>query len=245
MASHNVNQYTNQKAIAVSAKLCDRLYYPIEGFKIMPQTTATLTSCVKPVEELRAVEISFEDHEFYAGQKLVASVTHDDDLTQPWIVMVNGEEIHRANTFKRCHSYITWHYQRGTLPIQEEETPVATTGNEVMCEIAAQCEQFGFELLDDGIYKDEQKLGSVGCTDGRWWVIRATSVHQQKIPCDSARKAMWVLSMVELTQPSREELLDKPFDRLTANDRNSYGNISHPQTSLLITVSSQTPTWHG
>ncbi|MCC5633043.1 hypothetical protein LC613_36585 [Nostoc sphaeroides CHAB 2801] len=84
----------------------------------MPQTTTTVTSCVKPVEELRSVEISFEDHEFYAGQKLVASITHDDNLTQPWIVMVNGEEIHRANTFKRCHSYITWHYQRETLPIQ-------------------------------------------------------------------------------------------------------------------------------
>ncbi|AUB42013.1 hypothetical protein COO91_10793 (plasmid) [Nostoc flagelliforme CCNUN1] len=180
----------------------------------MPQTTATLTSCVKPVEELRSVEISFEDHEFYAGQKLVASITHDDDLTQPWIVMVNGEEIHRANTFKRCHSYITWHYQRGTLPIQEE-TPVATTGNEVMCSIAAQCEQFGFELLDDGIYKDEQKLGSIGCTEGKWWVIRATSVHQQKVPCDSVREAVWSLSMVEIT--CCEDLLDRPFDQLTTD----------------------------
>jgi hypothetical protein len=212
----------------------------------MPQTTTTVTSCVKPVEELRSVEISFEDHEFYAGQKLVASITHDDDLTQPWIVMVNGEEIHRANTFKRCHSYITWHYQRGTLPIQEEEeTPVTTMGNEIMVHIADECEKYGFEILDDGIYNQEQKLGEVGCTNSRWWVIRATSVHQQKIPCDSALDAVWVLSMVELTQPSREELLDKPFDRLTANDRNSYGNISHPQTSLLIAVSSQTPTWHG
>ncbi|MEA5604665.1 hypothetical protein [Nostoc sp. UHCC 0252] len=244
MASHNVNQYTNQKAIAVSAKLCDRLYHLIEGFKIMPQTTTTVTSCVKPVEELRSVEISFEDHEFYAGQKLVASITHDDDLTQPWIVMVNAEEIHRANTFKRCHSYITWHYQRGTLPIQEE-TPVATTGNEIMVQIADECDKYGFEILNDGIYDHDQKLGEVGCTNGRWWVIRATSVHQQKISCDSAREAVWVLSMVELTQPSSEELLDKPFDRLTANDRNSYGNISHPQTSPLIAVGSQTPTWHG
>ncbi len=244
MASHNVNQYTNQKAIAVSAKLCDRLYHPIEGFKIMPQTTATVTSCVKPVEELRSVEISFEDHEFYAGQKLVASMTHDDDLTQPWIVMVNGEEIHRANTFKRCHRYITWHYQRGTLPVHEE-TPVPTTGNEIMVQIADECEKYGFEILDDGIHDHEQKLGEVGCTNGRWWVIRATSVHQQKIPCDSALDAVWVLSMVELTQPSREELLDKPFDRLTANDKNSYGNVSHPQTSLLIAVGSETPTWRG
>ncbi|QLE45192.1 hypothetical protein FD723_33255 (plasmid) [Nostoc sp. C052] len=223
----------------------DRLYHPIEGFKIMPQTITTVTSCVKPVEELRSVEISFEDHEFYAGQKLVASITHDDDLTQPWIVMVNGEEIHRANTFKRCHSYITWHYQRGTLPIQEEETPVATTGNEIMVQIADECEKYGFEILSDGIYDQDRKLGEVGCTNSRWWVIRATSVHQQKIPCDSAFDAVWVLSIVELTQPSREELLDKPFDRLTANDRNSYGNISHPQTSLLIAVNSQTPTWHG
>ncbi|QFS51903.1 hypothetical protein GXM_09397 [Nostoc sphaeroides CCNUC1] len=211
----------------------------------MPQTTATLTSCVRPVEELRSVEISFENHEFYAGQKLVASITHDDDLTQPWIVMVNGEEIHRANTFKRCHSYITWHYQRGTLPIQEEETPVATTGNEIMVQIADECEKYGFEILNDGIYDHDRKLGEVGCTNSRWWVIRATSVHQQKIPCDSAFDAVWALSMVELTQPSCKELLDKPFDRLTANDRNSYGNISHSQTSLLIAVSSQTPTWHG
>jgi hypothetical protein len=31
-------------------------------------------------------------------------------------------------------------------------------------------------------------------------------VHQQKVPCDSAFEAVWVLSMVELTQPSSEEL---------------------------------------
>jgi hypothetical protein len=208
----------NQKAIALPSKVCDRLYHPIKGFKIMPQTTATVTSCVKPVEELRSVEISFEDHEFYAGQKLVASITHDDDLTQPWIVMVNGEEIHRANTFKRCHSYMTWHYQRGTLPIQGEETPVATTGNEIMVQIADECEKYGFEILNDGIYDHEQKLGEVGCTNIRWWVIRATSVHQQKVPCDSAFDAVWVLSMVELTQPSCEELLDKPFDELTLQE---------------------------
>ncbi|MCC5659919.1 hypothetical protein LC608_23665 [Nostoc sp. XA010] len=241
MCKHNV-VHVNQKAIACLRNTAIA-FIPITEITIMPQTT-TVTSCVKPVEELRSVEISFEDHEFYAGQKLVASITHDDDLTQPWIVMVNGEEIHRANTFKRCHSYITWHYQRGTLPIQEEETPVATTGNEIMVQIADECEKYGFEILDDGIYDHEQKLGEVGCTNGRWWVIRATSVHQQKIPCDSALDAVWVLSMIELTQPSREELLDKPFDRLTANDRNSYGNISHPQTSLLIAVGSQTPIWH-
>jgi hypothetical protein len=184
----------------------------------MPQVATTVTPCVK-VEELRVIEISFYDHEYYAGRQLIATITHDDDLTQPWVVMVNDKEVHRAATLMLCHRYICLQYKRRTLPVQEE-TPVATTGNEVMCEIAAQCEQFGFELLDDGIYKDEQKLGSIGCTEGKWWVIWATSVHQQKVPCDSAFDAVWVLSMVELTQPSCKELLDKPFepfDQLTAD----------------------------
>ncbi|MHC5937090.1 hypothetical protein [Nostoc sp.] len=183
----------------------------------MPQVATTVTPCVKTVEELRVIEISFYDHEYYAGKQLIATITHDDDLTQPWVVMVNDAEVHRAATPMLCHRYICWEYKRGTLPVQQEALG-ATTGNEVMCEIAAQCEQFGFELLDDGIYKDEQKLGSIGCTEGKWWVIRATSVHQQKVPCDSPREAVWVLSMVELTQPSREELLDKPFDELTPQE---------------------------
>ncbi|BBD70440.1 hypothetical protein NIES4072_68060 [Nostoc commune NIES-4072] len=182
----------------------------------MPQVATTVTPCVK-VEELRVIEISFYDHEYYAGKQLIATITHDDDLTQPWVVVVNDAEVHRAATLMLCHRYICWQYKRGTLPVQQE-APRATTGNEVMCEIAAQCEQFGFELLDDGIYKDEQKLGSIGCTEGKWWVIQATSVHQQKVPCDSAFDAVWVLSMVEPMQPSCEELLDKPFDKLTASE---------------------------
>ena len=102
--------------------------------------------------------------------------------------------------------------------MQEQEAPSATTLNEVMCEIAAQCEQFGFEILDNGIYYQDQKLGQVGCTNGRWWVTRASSEHQQKVPCDSVFDAMWVLSMAELMQPDCEQLLDKPFDELTASD---------------------------
>ncbi|MBG1262257.1 hypothetical protein [Nostoc commune] len=183
----------------------------------MPQVATTVTPCVK-VEELRVVEVSFCDHEYYALDRLIASITYDENhLTQRWVVMVNDAEIHRAATPMLCHRYICWEYKRRTLPVQQE-APAATTGNEVMCEITVQCEQFGFELLDDGIYKDEQKLGSVGCTEGKWWVVRASSVHQQKIPCDSGREAVWVLSMVKLTQPSREELLDKPFDELTPQE---------------------------
>ncbi|MCC5612312.1 hypothetical protein LC612_37730 [Nostoc sp. CHAB 5834] len=177
----------------------------------MPQVATTVTACVK-VEELRVVEVCFGYHEYYADDKLIASIAYDDDhLTQRWVVMVNDAEVHRAATPMLCHRYICWQYKRGTLPVQQEAQG-ATTGNEVMCEIAARCEQFGFELLDDGIYKDEQKLGSVGCTEGKWWVVQASSVHQQKVPCDSALDAVWVLSMVELMQ------LDKPFDELTPKE---------------------------
>ena len=132
--------------------------------------------------------------------------------------MVNDEELHRAATPMLCHRYICWEYKAGSLPVQEQEAPSATTLNEVMCEIAAQCEQFGFEILDNGIYYQDQKLGQVGCTNGRWWVTRASSEHQQKVPCDSVFDAMWVLSMAELMQPDCEQLLDKPFDELTASD---------------------------
>ncbi|MEH2023030.1 hypothetical protein [Nostoc sp.] len=56
----------------------------------MPQATTTVTPCAKSVEELRVVEISFYDHEVYAAGKLIASIGHDDDLTQRWLVLING-----------------------------------------------------------------------------------------------------------------------------------------------------------
>ncbi|MEA5503968.1 hypothetical protein VB735_12765 [Halotia wernerae UHCC 0503] len=72
--------------------------------------------------------------------------------------------------------------------------------------------------MSDGIYHQDVRLGQAGCTDDRWWVIRASSVHQQKVPCDSAFDAVWALSMVEVESVSCEELLDKPFDQLTAEE---------------------------
>jgi hypothetical protein len=186
---------------------------------IMPQATTTVTPCVKPVEELTSVEISFYDHEIFAGQKLIARIgyDHSDFVIQRWVVLINDVEVFRHDTFKRCHSYITWHHKRGTLPVQEQEAPAATD-NEIMCQIAHECEQYGFDLLDDGIYLKDQKLGEVGCTDGRWWVIRASSIHQQKVPCDSAIDAVWSLSLVEALPMPCEHLLDKPFDQLTAEE---------------------------
>jgi hypothetical protein len=73
--------------------------------------------------ELTLVEIDFYDHEVYAAGKLIASIGHDDDLTQPWLVLINGVEVFRDNTFKKCHSFITWHYKENTLPEPQAVAP--------------------------------------------------------------------------------------------------------------------------
>jgi hypothetical protein len=176
------------------------------------------------LETVTPVEISFYDHEYYAGDKLIATITHDDNdfVTQPWVVMVNNKEAHRAATVMLCHRYISTHYKDGSLPMQEQnatETP-CTTGNEIMAQIFNECEKYGFEILDDGIYHNDVKLGEVGCTDGGWWVMR-TGEYQQ-MPCDSAMDAVWWLSMVDNVPHAEaadcEELLDRPFEMLTALD---------------------------
>ncbi|MCG6138455.1 MAG: hypothetical protein MET45_28170 [Nostoc sp. LLA-1] len=165
-------------------------------------------------EELTSVEISFYDHEIYAGQKLVAAITYQEDLTQPWLVMVNDEEIHRANTWARAWRYICTHHKDGTLP-EQQETPAATTDNEIMCQIAQECEKFGFELLDDGIYHHDVKLGEVSYTNNQWFA-RASEEYQGRIPCDSVFDA--VLSLLIDEAVSCENLLDKPFEQLTTEE---------------------------
>ncbi|WP_339382419.1 hypothetical protein [Nostoc flagelliforme] len=71
-------------------------------------------------ESLRIVEISFDHHEYYAGNQLVATIAHDDDhLTQRWVVMVNDKEVFRANTLMRCDRFICTHYKDGTLLVTQ------------------------------------------------------------------------------------------------------------------------------
>ncbi|MCC5633966.1 hypothetical protein LC613_41905 [Nostoc sphaeroides CHAB 2801] len=190
-------------------------------------------------EPLRIVEISFSDYEYYADDKLVASISHDDNhLTQRWVVMVNDKEVFRTNTVMRCHRFICTHYKDGTLPVEAEvqgsrgaegkefvqgisstQELKSTTGNEVMAQIFKECEKYGFEILDDGIYHNDVKLGEVGCTNGTWWVMRIGECQQQ--PCDSALDAVWWLSMVDVLPTAEvddcEELLDRPFDELTSD----------------------------
>ena len=86
-------------------------------------------------EQLTTVEISFYDHEIYAGKSLIATITHDDDLTQPWVVMMRGVEKFRANTWARCHRYIEWHHFDGTLnkPISSAQTELPATTGKLLC----------------------------------------------------------------------------------------------------------------
>ncbi|MHC5916632.1 MAG: hypothetical protein ACYTXE_37915, partial [Nostoc sp.] len=67
---------------------------------------ATQAQAIAP-EPLRIVEISFGDHEYYAGNQLIASITYDDNhLTQRWVVTINDKEVFRANTPMRCDRFI-------------------------------------------------------------------------------------------------------------------------------------------
>ncbi|WP_375496447.1 hypothetical protein [uncultured Nostoc sp.] len=164
------------------------------------------------------LEISFYDQEAFVGDELVASISYDHGNYQNlyWRVLVNNVEIFRDLSAARCHSYIKQQYQQGTLPVQEQlPEEVCTTGNEIMAQIFTECEKFGFDILNDGIYHNAVKLGEVGCTDGGWWVRTGEC---KQMPCDSALDAVWWLSMVDVLPHTEtadcEELLDRPFDLL-------------------------------
>jgi hypothetical protein len=98
---------------------------------------------LQSLNDIKAVEICFEEHEIYAGERTISLVeplvekccrlrliakiilSHEDFETQPWIVIINGIEIHRGNTWMKCFHYITWHFTQGTLPEQQEEVTAA------------------------------------------------------------------------------------------------------------------------
>ncbi|MHC5770957.1 MAG: hypothetical protein ACYTXI_36355 [Nostoc sp.] len=172
-------------------------------------------------EPLTIVEISFDHHEYYADDKLVASISHDDNhLTQRWVVLVNDKELFRANTLMRCDRFICTHYKDGSLPVQEKEATPPTTENQIMAHIFNECQNYGFEILDDGIYNNNGvKLWQVGCTDGDWWVKRRYSGQQQY--SNSVLDAVRSLSMVDVSTDGKsifdEYFLDQPLEQLTGN----------------------------
>jgi hypothetical protein len=194
-----------------------------QSSKVQKLTPAAPDNQAQPVapEKLTTVEISFYDHEYYAGDKLIASITYDDTdfVTQRWVVTVNNKEVHRTASVMLCHRYICSHYKDGSLPVQEQnatETP-CPTGNEIMAQVCNECEKYGFEILGDGIYQNNVKLGEVGCTDGGWWVMREC----QQQPCDSAMEAVWWLSMVDISTEGKsifdEYFLEQLLEQLTGD----------------------------
>ncbi len=186
----------------------------------LDQHIATQAQAVAP-EELTPVEISFYDHEYYCGTQLIAAITYDDDLTQPWLVTVNGAEIYRAATPMLCDRYIRIHYKDGSLPVQEKNATATTTGNEVMSQIFNECEKFELDIMDDGIYRNDQKLGEVGCSNSKWWFIRAEDETQQRISCESALDGVWWLSMVDVslaTETANECLQYRPLEQMTGGE---------------------------
>ncbi|MCC5625677.1 hypothetical protein [Nostoc sp. CHAB 5715] len=182
----------------------------------------TFPAPLEVAEAPTILEISFYDQEAFVGDYLVASISYDHDNYQNlyWRVLVNNAEIFRDLSAARCHSFIKQQYQQGTLPVQEQlPEEICSTGNEIMVQIFNECEKYGFEILNDGIYHNDMKLGEVGCTDGGWWVMRTGECQQ--LPCGSAVEAVQSLSMLKTSpsiEPTFEELLDRPFEMLTAQD---------------------------
>ncbi|MDZ8069948.1 MAG: hypothetical protein RMY64_30795 [Nostoc sp. DedQUE08] len=171
-------------------------------------------------EPLTIVEISFDHHEYYAGNQLIASITHDDDLTQPWVVVVEGVEKFRANTYARCYRFITWHHQDTTLNEPAQTKTLCTSENLIVAHIFNECQKYGFEILDDGIYNNKGvKLGQVGCTDRNWWVKRRYSTQQQY--SNSVFDAVRSLSRVDVSTDGKsifeEYFLDQPLEQLTGD----------------------------
>ncbi|MHC0068029.1 hypothetical protein ACWATR_34935 [Nostoc sp. UIC 10890] len=197
-------------------------------------------------EPLRIVEISFSDHEYYAGNQLIASISHDDNhLTQPWVVIVNDTEVFRANTIIRCDRFIQWHHSMKSEVLSRkseveklsedkveilklEDTTklpptsdlrLPTSENLIMAHIFNECQNYGFEILDDGIYNNGVKLGQVGCTNGNWWVKRRYSVQQQY--SNSVLDAVRSLSIVDVSTDGKsisdEYFLDQPLEQLTGD----------------------------
>ncbi|MBD2682663.1 MULTISPECIES: hypothetical protein [Nostoc] len=211
-------------------------------------------------EPLTTVEINFYHHEIYCGKELIAYITYDHSefMTQPWLVMVNGEEKFRANTWAKCHRYISWHHKDGTLnPFALTEVPEVPTiteisfydqealvNGELVASISFDSENhenlYWRVLVNDvEIFRDTtparcqsyakqqyqqstlpvQEPFEEPCTTGNE-VKRGCSSEQQY--SGSAFDAVGSLLEVEESTDAQvadcEQLLDLPFEELTAED---------------------------
>ncbi|MCC5653202.1 hypothetical protein LC609_26060 [Nostoc sp. XA013] len=193
-------------------------------------------------EPLTIVEISFDHHEYYAGNQLVASISYDDNhLTQRWVVTVNEKEVFRANTLMRCDRFICTHYKDGSLPVQDKEATPPTTENQIMAHIFNECQNYNNSQFAsrnsqlNAITKSEKpytcndsvinsldncELRTANCELlSDWWVKRRYSVQQQY--SNSVLDAVLSLSMVDVSTDGKsifdEYFLDQPLEQLTGD----------------------------
>ena len=193
-------------------------------------------------ESLTIVEISFDHHEYYAGNQLIASISHDDNLTQPWVVMVNDKEVFRANTLMRCDRFICTHYKDGSLPVQEKEATPPTTENRIMAHIFNECQNYNnsqFAITNSQLHAMPKNRKLCTCNDSitnyvhncelrtancellsNWWVKRRYSGQQQY--SNSVYDAVRSLSMVDVSTDDKsifdEYFLDQPLEQLTGDE---------------------------
>jgi len=152
---------------------------------------ATQAEVVAP-ELLRTVEITFYHHEIYAGDRLIASITHDhtDFVTQRWVVTVNGVEEHRADTWAKCYRYIQWHLSNSQFAVRNSQLELA---------LLAQTYKLSNHRI--GIWHiliiANCELRIANCFV--WWLaVAQTPLYAEAVDC--------------------EELLDRPFEMLTNDE---------------------------
>ncbi len=162
--------------------------------------------------EITTVEVSFYDHEVYALGKQIASITHDPDdfQTQRWVAMVGETEVHRADSWAKCHSYITWHYKQGTLPFA---LSVETVSPEI--EIDSDCDpDFGVLYRVWGGSVGINLLGTFYQANDEKWVAQPCN-SEDRPRCNTAAQAQLFIVSQHEEKTDLNSLLDKPFDELT------------------------------
>lgn len=62
------------------------------------------------------------------SQEIRIDYDHDDFVTQPYVIMINGREFMRFNTYARAENALAWHTKNNSLPTWEpiEEIPTAS-----------------------------------------------------------------------------------------------------------------------
>ncbi|MBD2249209.1 hypothetical protein [Nostoc sp. FACHB-888] len=220
---------------------------------------ATQAQAIAP-EPLTIVEISFDHHEYYAGNQLIASISHDDNhLTQRWVVMVNDKEVFRASTLMRCDRFICTHYKDGSLPVQDKEATPLTTENQIMAHIFNECQNYNNSQFasrnsqlnaitksekpytcNDSIINslDNCELRTANCELlSNWWVKRRYSRQQQY--SNSVFDAVRSLSMVDtsLAEPVHKYLQSRPLEQLTTEElQQLFNHEVRWQLQELVTV---------